>query len=228
MGDTDKAKTILEALGDEGVTALEKLGERRHVAANTVLYEPGDELSGFDIVVHGAIEVAIVPDDGIEHVVGTLRDGAILGVLQSGTQGGAAGRARAVESCDLLTIPHGALLQVLQEKPHLTMAVMTAVVDQMRAQAQIAIADLMNVVRWNADITGISQLSFGDLITSTNGVTLHLADGRAVSGRVLRIDPEQHGGYVAIKCGDGKLHIVRSEAIVSIETDARGCREEKE
>ena len=50
MGDDDGATTILDALGEDGVAALEKLGERRHVAAGSVLFEPGDELTHMDIV----------------------------------------------------------------------------------------------------------------------------------------------------------------------------------
>jgi len=216
--------TILDALGDQGIAALEKLGERRHVAAGTVLFEPGDELERMDIVISGAIEVAIVLDGGVEHLVGTIRDGAVLGALQQGEASGALGRARAVESCELLTFPSDALPKLMQDHPAVAIPVLTALVGQMRAQAKLAIEDLLNTVRWNADITGISQLTFGDLITSAKGVTLQLLDGRSIAGRILRIDPDHHGGYIVVKCGDEKLHIVRSAAIVSIECDAPSCQ----
>ncbi len=217
MGDDDGATTILDALGDEGVAALEKLGERRHVEAGTVLFEPGDELTRMDIVITGAVEVSIVLENGVEHLVGTLRDGAILGTAQGGHAGGAAGRARAVESCELLTFPCGSLDSVLGEHAQLALPVLNALLGQMRAMIQLAIADLKNTVRWNAEIAGIAQLSFGDLITSADGVTVELLNGRSITGRILRVDPHSHGGYVVMKCDDAKLHVVRSEAIVSIE-----------
>jgi CRP-like cAMP-binding protein len=222
-GSPKPAATILDALGEAGVTALEKLGERHHVAAGTVLFEPGDDLQRMEIVVTGAVEVAIILDGAIEHLVGTIRDGGILGALQQSEAGGAAGRARAIESSELLAVPCGALEKVLEELPHLALPVLGAMVRQMRAQGKLAIADLLNTVRWNAEITGISQLTFGDLITSAQGVTLQLSDGRALAGRILRIDPDSHGGYLVLKCTSGKLHVVRSEAIVSIECGRPEC-----
>jgi len=225
MGDDDGAATILSALGEKGIAALEKLGERRQVEAGTVLFEPGDEIEHMDIVVTGAIEMAIVLDGGAEHLVGTIRDGGLLGALQAGEEGGAAGLARAIAPCDLLTIPCGALPQLMQDMPELAIPVLTAMIAQTRAQARLAIADLLNTVRWNADITGISRLSFGDLITSAEGVTVQLLNGRSVAGRILRSDPDEHGGYMVLKCGDEKLHIIRAAAIASIECDAPSCQD---
>lgn len=217
MTDSSCPQSIRDALGDAGLAKLEAAGERVVLPAGTVLSEPGDPIDELCLILRGAVEVFLVLDGDVERLVGTLRDRGLLGAIAVAEPMPSGGRARTSEETELIRISRDALQDLLRNDSELALAVWPAIAAQMARQARIAIDDLVNTGQWAAQVAGISQVGFGDLLAGPDGVVLRLVDGRSLSGRLLRIDLTEGSGYLVIDDGEGTLHVVRGAGIVSLE-----------
>ncbi len=217
MSDEHAPGSIVEALGEGGLAKLEAAGERLTLEPGTVVYEPGDPMEHQYLLLSGAIEVSLVLDGGLERLVGTLREGALLGALAADGSLPSAGRCRVTEATDAVKIGGAELRALLAGDDALALRVLPAMMAQMGKQARIAIDDLVTTAHWAAQVSGISQLSFGDILASADGVTLRLTDGRTLAGRIVRVDLEESGGFLVLRDVSDTLHVVRGAGIVSIE-----------
>jgi CRP-like cAMP-binding protein len=209
--------SIREALGPEGIAKLEAAGERLQLEPGVVLAEPGDPIDELSLILSGAVEVFIVLDGGVERLVGTLRDRGLLGAMALTEPMVAQARARTCEPTEILRIHRDALHKVLDDDLELAVKVMPALIAQLGKQARIAAEDLVNTAQWAAQVSGITQTSFADLLTGADGVVFRLVDGRSLRGRVLRIEPMEGAGFIVLDDGEGTVHVIRAPAIVSME-----------
>ena len=217
MSDEQPPQSIVEALGDEGLAKFEAAGERLSLEAGTALAEPGDPVDDLYLILSGSIEVFLVLEGGVERLVGTLRNRGLLGALAIAQPMTSRARSRTAEPTEVIRISRDAIHQLMSSDAELALALYPALVTQICVQARIAIEDLVNTAQWAAQVSGITQVSFGDLLSSPQGVTLQLLDGRTLKGRVVRLDLQDSGGYLVLDDGEGTLHVVRGAAIVSIE-----------
>jgi len=209
--------TVLDALGDEGLNRLEQFGRRQHFEPGAAVFVQGEPVDECHLILSGAIEMFLVLDDGTERLVGTLREGGLAGAIALAGHAPSAGRARASEPTDVVTIPRGALRTLLDGDMELTMRLVPALFLQMGRQANLAIEELVRTARWSADISGLTRLPFGDLLTTPREITAHLVGGRAVRGKVLKYDASAAGGFLVLGTENGGLELVRLEAVASLE-----------
>lgn len=218
--------TVLEALGGEGTRRLEQLGRRQHFEAGTTVFVEGEPLDECHLIIEGAIEMFLVLEDGTERLVGTLREGGLAGALVLAGQAVTAGRARAAEPTDVITVPRGAVRSLLDGDMELTMRLVPALIAQISRQALVAVGELVRTARWSAQVSGLTGLPFADLVTGPDEVTVHLVSGREVRGQPLRYDASDGGGVLVLQTSASGLEVVRMDAVASIETVRPGARAE--
>lgn len=209
--------SVLEALGDEGLARLEQFGRRQVFGTGETVFTEGEAAEECHLLLSGAVEAFVVLEDGAERLVHTARRGALLGALALTGDAFHAGRMRAVEPTEVVTVPRGGLRHLLQGSPDMVWTVVPAVMRQMAEQALVAVRELVATTRWAASISGLTRLPFGELVTTPHEVALRLLDGRTVTGRVLRFDEGEGGGWLVVDAGRDRLEIVRLAAVASIE-----------
>lgn len=209
---------IIEALGDEGMARLEAIGTRQRFEAGTMVFVEGEPLDECHLILEGAIEMLLVLEDGTERLVGTLREGGLAGAVVLAGHAVTAGRARTAEPTDVVTIRRGVLRQLLDGDMELTMRFVPALIAQMARQAMVAVEELVRTARWSAEISGLTRLPFGDLVTTPREITAHLVNGREVTGQVLKYDGDAAGGgFLVFRVGEERLEVVRLDAVASLD-----------
>jgi thioredoxin reductase (NADPH) len=116
---SNRRDQMFPRLSDEQIARLGPVGERRHVASGTVLFEQGDTNRGFHVVLSGSLEI-LRPVDGHEEVITVHEPGEFTGEANMLTGRRSLMRGRMRAEGELLVMTPDALRKVVQSDSELS------------------------------------------------------------------------------------------------------------
>lgn len=113
---------LFAELEQEDLEALAKVANRRHFAAGQMVFLQGSYPEGMHIVVSGRIKVYVLsPESGREVVLTTEHPYNAVAELPSLDGGSYPANAQAAENSETLFLEQGAFLNVLRERPEVSL-----------------------------------------------------------------------------------------------------------
>jgi CRP-like cAMP-binding protein len=163
----------------EVLSAVSAAAHRRSLVRGDVLFREGDEPTALFVVLTGRIAIAIGNElDNRESMVALMEAGDLFGEMgMLDDEGGRSAMARALEPSDVLEIPYGPVLEILQADPRLLWGVTRLLAQRLRVMDG-ALADSVFL-----DVTG-----------RTAKRLLELADG--ADEFILPVTQEELAGMV--------------------------------
>lgn len=115
---------------------------------NDVVFTEGEDADELYVVRSGRVAIAKRSPDGRESVVALMEEGDLFGEMSLFDRQGRSAEARALEACELVAVPFGALREVFDARPALLWSVVELLVGRLRATDKV-LSDSMFL-----DVTG--------------------------------------------------------------------------
>ncbi len=115
---------LFGGLPEEHITEIEKIAVDRHFNKGDVIFYDGDEGSGFYLVVAGSVSVYKLSPDGKEQILHILKEGDTIGAVPVFSGKSFPANARAISKSHLLFFDRKKFIQLITNKPTLTMNIL--------------------------------------------------------------------------------------------------------
>lgn len=167
--------------------------QRSFSAANIIVHEDDVENQTFFIIVSGSVHVTVISPEGKQAILATLRSGQFFGEMAILDGEPRSATVIAAESCLLLMLYRKSFLQILQEYPKITIAMLIEMSKRLRrSNRQINSLSMMSVYGRVADV--LLQIS--------------KSSGRKV-GSIIFIDPRPSHQNLADMAGTSRETVSR-------------------
>jgi len=115
---------LFGGLPQEHITEIEKIVVDRHFNKGDVVFYDGDEGSGFYLVVAGIVSVYKLSPDGKEQILHIVKECDTIGAVPVFSGKSFPANARAISKCHLLFFDRKKFIQLITNKPTLTMNIL--------------------------------------------------------------------------------------------------------
>jgi CRP/FNR family transcriptional regulator len=115
---------LFGGLPEEHITEIEKIAVDRYFNKGDIIFYDGDEGSGFYLVVAGTISVYKLSSDGKEQILHIVKEGETIGAVPVFSGKSFPANARAISKCHLLFFDRKKFIQLITNKPNLTMNIL--------------------------------------------------------------------------------------------------------
>jgi CRP/FNR family transcriptional regulator, dissimilatory nitrate respiration regulator len=115
---------LFGGLPEEHITEIEKIAVDRHFNKGDVIFYDGDEGIGFYLVVAGSVSVYKLSPDGKEQILHIVKEGDTIGAVPVFSGKSFPANARAISKSHLLFFDRKKFIQLITNKPTLTMNIL--------------------------------------------------------------------------------------------------------
>ena len=112
---------LFGGLPEEHITEIEKIAVDRYFNKGDIIFYDGDEGSGFYLVVAGNVSVYKLSPDGKEQILHIVKEGDTIGAVPVFSGKSFPANARAISKSHLLFFDRKKFIQLIIDKPTLTM-----------------------------------------------------------------------------------------------------------
>ena len=222
MSGLDRGRLLARATPAD-VELLLRAGVRQSLKPGELLFSEGDEGHSLWLVEQGRVEVVTAIRPGIDRVLESVGPGGVLGELGFIDGGPRNASARAAEPSEVLMLRRASFDDVASAHPALAAAVFDGLARVLGERLRFT-TDLYrsSVLSW-LEVTHGDALNLHHLGETAEPVTVHLADGSAVTGTVIEFTQHAAGWALTLKDGD-RLSLVPYPAVVRIDRAATAPR----
>ncbi len=115
---------LFGGLPEEHIKEIEKISIDKHFKKGELIFFDGDEGIGFYLVVEGVVNVYKLSSEGKEQILHIVKAGETIGAVPVFSGRSYPANARAISKSHLLFFPRGKFVQLITEKPSLTMNIL--------------------------------------------------------------------------------------------------------
>lgn len=115
---------LFGGLPEEHMAEIEKISVDKHFNKGEIIFFDGDEGIGFYLVVEGVVNVYKLSSEGKEQILHIVNAGETIGAVPVFSGRSYPANARAISKSHLLFFPRGKFVQLITEKPALTMNIL--------------------------------------------------------------------------------------------------------
>ena len=115
---------LFGGLPEEHIAEIEKISVDKHFNKGEIIFFDGDESAGFYLVVEGIVNVYKLSSEGKEQILHIVKAGETIGAVPVFSGKSFPANARAISKSHLLFFPRGKFVQLITEKPSLTMNIL--------------------------------------------------------------------------------------------------------
>ena len=196
----------------EELEVVAALAVEERFAEGDTIYREGDPSGGMYIVVDGVVETRTDLGEGVTKTLMTARPGTMFGWIALISKGERAATAVAVEPARTARFDEGALHTLKTEHQSAHAKMLDYFLGAMTQQVRAGVERLKETIAWSLEISGLSQLNLAALITDRIGVSVDLANGGVLSGRIVKFEASAAGHELVVATNDGALHLARKRA----------------
>lgn len=193
--------------------------EERLLMAGEELYAEGDAGDSIWIIRSGRVEVFKNIRADIDRTLASLGAGDISGEMSFINQSRRSAGARTSETSEFLLLSAAAFERVQAEHPAIAAGfyrnIAAILADRVRNTTDL----YRESVAFSIEATGVGCLNLLALSEELKPVTINLASGIIVSGRILQMDHSPAGYTLVLKENSGKLTIIPYHAIQRVELE---------
>ncbi len=123
---------LFGGLPEEDLQEIEKISVQRHFKKGEIIFFDGDEGTGFYLVAEGNVHVYKVSPEGKEQILHIVKAGETIGAVPVFSGKSFPANARAISNSNLLFFPRKKFVELISQKPSLTMNILALLAARLR------------------------------------------------------------------------------------------------
>lgn len=192
--------------------------EPRLLVAGEELFEEGEAGDAIWIVQGGRLEIFTRIGKGVDRVLASMGAGDVVGEMSFIDGSRRSAGARTTDASEFLVLRRPAFEQLAQTRPQIAATLYRNLAGIVAARLRATNELYRETVRFSIEATGAHALNLLALSDDLRPVTLHLASGDPVTGRILQVDQRAPGGpMLIVKDSVDRMTLVPFHAIQRIE-----------
>lgn len=218
MSNLDLHKWRLFAnLAPEDVDLIAGACEVRLLLAGEDLFREGDVSDSMWIIQSGRVDIFKNIRGDIDRTLASLGTGEVIGEMGFLDQSRRSAGARTSEASEFLVLGSSAFQRVQRERPEVAAGFYGNLASILATRVRTANELYRESVAFAIEATGAGRLNLLALSEELRPVTIHLAGGSSLSGRILQMDQTPAGYTLIFHDTSGRHVIVPYHAISRIE-----------
>ena len=216
--DINKSRLFADLAAAE-VNVIIGVCEERLLMAGEELFAEGDAGDSIWIIKSGRVEVFKNIRGDVDRTLASLGPGDVIGEMSFVNQSRRSAGARTSEASEFQLLSTAAFQRIQAEHPAIAAGfyrnIAAILADRMRNTTDL----YRESVAFSIEATGAGGLNLLALSEELKPVTIDLASGVTVSGRILQMDHSPAGYTLVLKDNSGKLAIIPYHAIQRLELE---------
>jgi CRP-like cAMP-binding protein len=208
---------LFAELTPEDAEVVLKACEERILVGGEELFREADPGDALFIVQSGRVDIFQNIRGDVDRSLASFGPGDILGEMSFIDGARRSATARTTESSEFLVLSRQSFARVQRERPDIAAAVFRNMAGIVASRLRTTNELYREAVAFSIEATGAHTLNLKALADELRAVTLHLAGGHSVGGRILQMDHHAAGYTVVLKLEDDRLTIVPYHAIQRID-----------
>lgn len=216
--DLDKWRLFADLSADD-VKVIVAACEERMLVAGEELFHEGDAGESLWIIQSGRVEVFKNIRGDVDRTLASLGTGDVIGEMSFIDQSRRSAGARTSEPSEFLVLTRTAFQRVQKEHPEIAAGFYHNLASILAARLRTTTELYRESVAFSIEATGAGRLNLITLSEELRPVTILLAGGISLVGRILQMDHSPAGYTLVLKDKSGKLAIIPYHAIQRIEME---------
>ena len=219
MGEEGKLNRwrLFAELGPEDAEVVLKACEERNLVGGEELFRENDPGDSIFIVQSGRVDIFKNIRGDVDRSLASFGPGDVIGEMSFIDGARRSATARTTETSEFLLLSRQSFARVQKERPDIAAAVFRNMAAIVASRLRTTNELYREAVAYSIEATGAHTLNLKALAEELRPVTLHLAGGQSVAGRILQMDHHAAGYTVVLKMKSDQLTIVPYHAIQRID-----------
>ena len=219
MGEEGKLNRwrLFAELGPEDAEVVLEACEERKLVGGEELFRENDPGDSIFIVQSGRVDIFKNIRGDVDRSLASFGPGDVIGEMSFIDGARRSATARTTETSEFLLLSRQSFARVQKERPDIAAAVFRNMAAIVASRLRTTNELYREAVAYSIEATGAHTLNLKALAEELRPVTLHLAGGQSVAGRILQMDHHAAGYTVVLKMKSDQLTIVPYHAIQRID-----------
>jgi CRP/FNR family cyclic AMP-dependent transcriptional regulator len=215
-GKLNRWRLFAELSTDDADVVLRACEERNLVGGEELFREndPGDSIF---IVQSGRVDIFKNIRGDVDRSLASFGPGDVIGEMSFIDGARRSATARITETSEFLVLSRQSFAKVQKERPDIAASFFRNMAAIVASRLRTTNELYREAVAFSIEATGAHTLNLKALADELRPVTLHLAGGESVAGRILQMDHHAAGYTVVLKLNNDRLTIVPYHAIQRID-----------
>ena len=215
-GKLNRSRLFAELNPADADVLVDACEERNLVGGEELFHEndPGDSLF---IVQRGRVDIFKNIRGDVDRSLASFGPGDVIGEMSFIDGARRSATARTTEASEFRVLSRQSFARVQRERPDIAAVVYRNMAGIVASRLRTTNELYREAVAFSIEATGAHTLNLKALADELRAVTLHLAGGHSVGGRILQMDHHAAGYTVVLKLEDDRLTIVPYHAIQRID-----------
>ena len=219
MNDEDRLNRshLFAGLSSDEAQVVLRACEERNLNAGEELFHENDAGDSLFIVQSGRVDIFKNIRGEVDRSLASFGPGDLIGEMSFIDGARRSATARTTESSEFLVLSRQNFARVQEERPDIAAAFFRNMAGIVAARLRTTNELYREAVAFSIEATGAHTLNLKALADELRPVTLHLAGGQSIAGRILQMDHHAAGYTVVLKLENDRLTVVPYHAIQRID-----------
>jgi CRP-like cAMP-binding protein len=208
---------LLAELTSEDAEVVLKACEERILVGGEELFHENDAGDSLFIVQSGRVDIFKNIRGDVDRSLASFGPGDVIGEMSFIDGARRSATARTTESTEFLVLSRQSFARVQKERPDIAAGFFRNMAGIVASRLRTTNELYREAVAFGIEATGAHTLNLKNMAEELRRVTLHLAGGEAISGRILQMDHHAAGYTVVLKLENERLTVVPYHAIQRID-----------
>lgn len=208
---------LLAELTPEDANVVLKACEERILVGGEELFHENDAGDSLFIVQSGRVDIFKNIRGDVDRSLASFGPGDVIGEMSFIDGARRSATARTTERSEFLVLSRQSFAKVQRERPDIAAAFFRNMAGIVASRLRTTNELYREAVSFGIEATGAHTLNLKNLAEELRRVTIHLAGGQNVAGRILQMDHHAAGYTVVLKMENDCLTVVPYHAIQRID-----------
>lgn len=208
---------LLAELTPEDANVVLKACEERILVGGEELFHENDAGDSLFIVQSGRVDIFKNIRGDVDRSLASFGPGDVIGEMSFIDGARRSATARTTERSEFLVLSRQSFAKVQRERPDIAAAFFRNMAGIVASRLRTTNELYREAVSFGIEATGAHTLNLKNLAEELRRVTIHLAGGQHVAGRILQMDHHAAGYTVVLKMENDCLTVVPYHAIQRID-----------
>jgi CRP-like cAMP-binding protein len=215
-GKLNRWRLLAELTSNDAEVVL-KACEERILVGGEELFHENDAGDSLFIVQSGRVDIFKNIRGDVDRSLASFGPGDVIGEMSFIDGARRSATARTTESTEFLVLSRQSFARVQKERPDIAAGFFRNMAGIVASRLRTTNELYREAVAFGIEATGAHTLNLKNMAEELRRVTLHLAGGEAISGRILQMDHHAAGYTVVLKLENERLTVVPYHAIQRID-----------
>ena len=208
---------LLAELTSEDASVVLQACEARILVGGEELFHENDAGDSLFIVQSGRVDVFKNIRGDVDRSLASFGPGDVIGEMSFIDGARRSASARTTEASEFLVLSRQNFAKVQRERPDIAAALFRNLAAIVASRLRTTNELYREAVSFGIEATGAHTLNLKSMAEELRRVTIHLAGGQPVAGRILQMDHHAAGYTIVLKMENDRLTVVPYHAIQRID-----------